>query len=307
MKTEPVRVGLVGAGPWARDMHAPVLAAGPETVLAGVWARRASAACELAAAYDVPVMASFDELVGASEAVAFAVPPQVQGGLAVRAARAGRHLMLEKPLASCVSEAREVAAACQESGVVTQLMLTKRFHPRTREFVTRSRALLSGGDCEGVTASYVHGAFLDGPMATPWRLRDGVLLDLGPHLIDLVEAVTSPVEAVSVAGSLHGVLALTTRHRAGTVGQLTLSGRVRGPSRFEVHAFGEPGTESFDAREMDHSECFSIARSEFASAVRRATPVMADAAHGLWLQEVIDAVLDAATSGRTAAVSHRPL
>ncbi|MFE6133357.1 gfo/Idh/MocA family oxidoreductase, partial [Streptomyces sp. NPDC056437] len=36
----PVRVGLVGAGPWARAMHARMLAAGPETTLTAVWARR---------------------------------------------------------------------------------------------------------------------------------------------------------------------------------------------------------------------------------------------------------------------------
>lgn len=41
---DPVRVGLIGAGPWARDMHAPMLAAGPETVLTAVWARRPDAA-----------------------------------------------------------------------------------------------------------------------------------------------------------------------------------------------------------------------------------------------------------------------
>src|SRR5258707_404244 len=38
--TEPVSVGLVGAGPWASMVHAPVLAASPHTRLAGVWARR---------------------------------------------------------------------------------------------------------------------------------------------------------------------------------------------------------------------------------------------------------------------------
>ncbi|HPJ19491.1 MAG TPA: gfo/Idh/MocA family oxidoreductase, partial [Actinomycetota bacterium] len=36
----PVRVGLVGAGPWAEILHAPMLAAGPETTLAVVYARR---------------------------------------------------------------------------------------------------------------------------------------------------------------------------------------------------------------------------------------------------------------------------
>lgn len=72
---EPVRVGLVGAGPWARTMHARMLAAGPETTLAAVWARRQEAAAEVAEPYGAPVAASFEELLDRCEAVAFAVPP----------------------------------------------------------------------------------------------------------------------------------------------------------------------------------------------------------------------------------------
>ena len=41
---EPVAVGLVGAGPWARVMHARMLSQGPETRLAGIWARNRDAA-----------------------------------------------------------------------------------------------------------------------------------------------------------------------------------------------------------------------------------------------------------------------
>ena len=303
--TDPVRVGLVGAGPWADAMHAPMIASGPETMLTGVWARRPEAAGALAAAHGVPAFSSFEELVATSEAVAFAVPPQVQAQLAPVAAAAGRHLMLEKPLAGDLPGARAVAEACRAAGVVTQLMLTKRFHPAAREFVRAARERLPGTACTGVTACFVHGAFMDGPMATPWRLEEGVLLDLGPHLVDIVEAAAGPVEAVAVAGSTHDVLAVTTHHRDGAVGQLTLSGRVAGPSRFEVHAFGEPGTVSFDARTIDHDECFPVARAEFAAAVRGGSPVMADAASGLWLQEVIDAVVRAAESGATEPVSHR--
>jgi predicted dehydrogenase len=107
----PVRVGLVGAGPWARAMHARTLAAGPETELTAVWARRPEAAAGLAAAYGIRPAASFGELLGRCEAVAFAVPPAVQAALAVRAAAAGRSLLLEKPLGGDLESARAVAEA----------------------------------------------------------------------------------------------------------------------------------------------------------------------------------------------------
>ena len=100
-----LRVGLVGAGPWAEMFHAPMLAAGPRTSLAAVWARRPEAAEELATSYGAPHVSSFDDLLEACDAVAFAVPPSVQAELAPRAAQADKHLLLEKPLAFTLPEA----------------------------------------------------------------------------------------------------------------------------------------------------------------------------------------------------------
>ena len=87
--TIPVRVALVGSGTWARDMHVPTLAAGPETVLTGVWSRRSEAAAAVATPFGVPVYDSFDALLDDCEAVAFAVPPDVQASLAPAAAADG--------------------------------------------------------------------------------------------------------------------------------------------------------------------------------------------------------------------------
>src|SRR6185295_778262 len=95
----PLEVGIVGAGPWARKAYAPMLAAGPETRLAGIWSRRLESAREAAAPHGADAVESFDELLDRSEAIAFAVPPDAQAGLAARAARAGKHLFLDKPLA----------------------------------------------------------------------------------------------------------------------------------------------------------------------------------------------------------------
>src|SRR4051794_30351396 len=76
--SEPVAVGLIGAGPWASMVHAPVLANSPHTRLAGVWARRPEAAAELAAKNKTVAFDSVDALLDACEAVACAVPPDVQ-------------------------------------------------------------------------------------------------------------------------------------------------------------------------------------------------------------------------------------
>ena len=79
--------------------HAPVLTASPLTSLEAVWARRPEAAQELVATHGGAAVARLEELFERCDAVAFAVPPDVQAEIAPRAAAAGKHLLLEKPLA----------------------------------------------------------------------------------------------------------------------------------------------------------------------------------------------------------------
>ena len=127
--------GSVGAGPWAKVFHAPMLAAGPATTLAAVWARRAEAARAFVAGHGGVVAASFNELIDAYDAVAFAVPPDVQAELAPHAATSGNHLLLEKPLAFSLPDAERIVEAVDNAGVQSVLMLRNRFTEAGRTFV----------------------------------------------------------------------------------------------------------------------------------------------------------------------------
>ncbi|HET6635528.1 MAG TPA: Gfo/Idh/MocA family oxidoreductase [Streptomyces sp.] len=286
----PVRVGLVGAGPWARTMHARMLAAGPETELTAVWARRAEAAREVAEPYGAAVAGDFTELLGRCEAVAFAVPPAVQAELAPVAARAGRALLLEKPLGPDLAAARKVADAVAEAGVVTQMVLTKRYHPVTRDFLRRADGL----EVTGARSCYLHGAFLGGDMATAWRLRHGALLDLGPHLLDLLDAAIGPIASVRGTGDPRRWTELVCEHTNGAISQASLSGAVRlERARTRVELYG-PGEELvYDTAELDHDECWPVLRAEFAAAVRAGRSGPLDAARGLRLQELLEQALPA--------------
>ena len=130
-----LRMGLVGAGPWAKVFHAPMLAAGPATTLAAVWARRAEAARAFVAGHGGVVAASFNELIDAYDAVAFAVPPDVQAELAPHAATSGKHLLLETPLAFSLPDAERIVEAVDNAGVQSVLMLRNRFTEAGRTFV----------------------------------------------------------------------------------------------------------------------------------------------------------------------------
>lgn len=283
--SKPVEVGLIGAGPWARDMHAPMLAAGPETRLVAVWARRPGAAADLAAQYGAVAARSVQELFDRCEAVAFAVPPSVQAELAPLAAKAGRAVLLEKPLAPTLDGARAVAEAVAEAGVVSQFVLTKRYHPVTRDFLARASRV----NVTGARSCYLHGGFLGGDLATQWRLEHGALLDLGPHLLDLLDASVGRIAAVHATGDPRAWVELTCEHENGAVSQASLSGAVRLPkARTRVELYGTGEELVYDTADIDHDECWQVLRREFAAAVRSGHSSELDVLRGLRLQELLE-------------------
>jgi predicted dehydrogenase len=288
-----VAVGLVGAGPWAAMLHAPMLAAGPETRLVGVWARRPEAAGALAAAHGTRAVGSLEELWGLCEAVAFAVPPDVQAELGKLAARAGKHLLLDKPLALTVPAAEELAGVVAEAGVVSQMVLTNRYGPRGRAFLEQA----AGFEVLGARCASLSGAMLEGsPFATPWRRRHGALLDVGPHLFDLLEAAVGPIEELSGRGDPLRWTSLTCRHAGGQVSDVSMSMSLPlAQSVFECVLYGPAGSLAYRRPPDPASATAELAaaaatlRREFAAAVTSGTSPALDVDRGLRLQRLIDA------------------
>ena len=107
-----MRFGVLGTGFWAKEVHAAALAAHPDGR-----ARRASGAAtsrrprRSARSSTSPGYGDVDELLAQVDAVAIALPPDVQAPLAERAAAAGKHLLLEKPIALDVAGADRVVDA----------------------------------------------------------------------------------------------------------------------------------------------------------------------------------------------------
>lgn len=292
--TEALRVGVAGAGPWARSVHAPMLAAGPETRLAGVWSRTEASAAKLAAEFDVPVFSTYDQLLEECDAVAIAVPPGIQPGLAVRAARWGRPMMLEKPLGLDVAGAAQIAEAVAEAGVGSVMVLTYRYAPTVRAFLADTATF----EATGGRACFLSGAFLGGPFAgSGWRVEHGALLDVGPHILDLVDAALGPIVSVRAHGDRHGWIGLLADHESGAVSEVSISCTAAiTPSRTEVEIFGRDGSLAVDGRSDSRDIVFANLRADFAAVARTGGPHPCDAARGLHLQRVL-AMADAALAG----------
>ena len=284
----PIAVALVGAGPWAAKAYAPMLASGPETRLAVVWSRTPEAARALAAAHGAEAAETFDALLERCDAVAFAVPPDVQAEMAIRAARAGKALLLDKPLALTLEAAERLAREVAEAGVVTQLMLTHRFRSRTAEFLARAREW----EAFGARLAFLSSAFIRGPYACPWRREHGALHDLGPHAFDLLDAALGPIESIVGRGDPRRFVALGCRHASGAISEVALSGVTPiEPTIFRLDLFGPRGALEFDAVAASVEEPWAEARRRFAKAFRGGQPGPLEVQRGLLLQRLIDRAL----------------
>ena len=123
-----IRAGVWGVGAWG-EKHARVYRALPEAELVGVYDRDEARARAVAGTYGCRAFGSPDELLEACEAVSIAVPTVEHRAAAERAAAAGRHALVEKPMAVTVEEADAMMAAARRARVVLQVGQVERFNP----------------------------------------------------------------------------------------------------------------------------------------------------------------------------------
>jgi len=275
-------IGLLGAGPWARMVTGPLLAAGPQTRIAGVWSRHPKNAAELAIQLGVPSFTDLDTLFEKCEAVAIAIAPAAQPELAARAARAGKALLLEKPLALDVAGARTIVDAVHTAGVGALVMLTYRFNPPLRPFLEQCARIepLGGRGC------FISGAFLGGPFARGWRLERGAVLDVGPHLLDLHEAALGEIVGVHATGDPFGWTSITCTHASGVISDAAICCSAATDSRTSLEVFGRAGAAIYDGRARDLDALANRLRADFV-AVAKGADHPANVDHALHLQELI--------------------
>lgn len=278
-----LRVGIVGAGPWAERSHVPMFEEHPDVELVAGWARRPEAMAALLG--EQRTVSRYDDLLDLVDVVAFCVPPDVQAELAPTAAARGRHLFLEKPLGFDLGQAERVARAARE--VTSLVFLRTRFEPA----VVDLEAWCAGTEPTAATVTMVSGGALPGqPFATAWRRERGALDDLGPHALDLLSALLGPVVDVAAVGDPLRWVALTTRHRSGAVGQASLSITTplpEGISRCTVYA--ADGLREFDGtRHSDDAATRRAVVDELVAAVRESRPARVDAERGLQVQRLLD-------------------
>ena len=210
--TKPTGVALIGAGMIAPTHVAALAALHSALRLDVVISRTPDHAAPLAALYHGPAPRFAADLADVTDNpdIAFAIvatPPSVRIDLIETLAKAGKHILLEKPLARTLAEARTVVEICDRHGVTLGVMFQHRALPASQAAAARiaSGALGRLGLVEINVPLWRDQSYYDAlGRGTYARDGGGVLLTQAIHTIDLALSLTAPV-----AGPVAKVQALT--------------------------------------------------------------------------------------------------
>jgi predicted dehydrogenase len=182
-----MRVGVAGAGHFGR-FHAQKVAASPRAVLVGVFDPDPARAEAVARETGCSPLA-WDALLAASDAVVIAAPAEAHFSLAEAALLAGKHVLVEKPIAATLAQADALATLAASRGLVLQVGHLLRFTAEHHAISERMRRPV----------------YIECVRIAPFKERGtdvSVILDLMIHDLDLVLAlVDSPIETVDAIGA----------------------------------------------------------------------------------------------------------
>lgn len=256
-----LRIGIIGCGERGIALCAQVGKTANARLAMAVDAN-AALAQDVAHRFGVPWTTSLDEMLSSDgvDAVIISTPHHLHAPQAVQAAAAGKHLMVEKPLATSLADAIAVVRAAHRAGVQLSTILPYRYQPR----VERAKQLIRAGalgDLFGVSLIFHDDKFADywrgghtGRATSDWRQRwetsgGGVLITSVIHHIDWLRYLPG-LEIVEVSamhttldspGEVEDTITMWVRYENGALGTVNASSCVRGTDLVEFRFWGREG------------------------------------------------------------------
>jgi predicted dehydrogenase len=261
-QAERVRVGMIGAG-FIAGYHLDGLRAAGGADVRVIAGRTPETTAMLAGRYGIAATtADWREVLDRDDidAVVVTTPDDTHLEIAIAAAQAGKHILLQKPMARTADECRRIIAAVNAAGVRLQVSFMHRYF----EEVVRARQLLAAGAIGRPYSMRMRNA-TPGPDWGSWfysreRVGGGVVMQLGVHGIDLLRHLFGDIDSLSASTALlrtertladgtvihpdnedHALAIYRFASGALATHEMSLS-EVAGCDRFTLEIYGERGT-----------------------------------------------------------------
>lgn len=204
-----IRVALLGSG-YIQEFHARAVHEHPSAELVAVANWREQSANALAERYAIPrVTTDWNEIVEATDvdAAVVATPNALHAPQSVALLRAGKHVIVEKPMATSVTECDEMIDASRASGALLMVAHCWRF----RDEVRAMRERVASGELGEVVKTRGYGAHAtwgpEGWFVDPALAGGGALVDMGVHAIDTARFLLgdpTPSRVCAAIGTRYG-------------------------------------------------------------------------------------------------------
>jgi 1,5-anhydro-D-fructose reductase (1,5-anhydro-D-mannitol-forming) len=202
----PLRWGIVGASAIAADWMIGAIRSVPGSEIVAVMSRDGPRGVAFARTHSIPrVVTSIDALLDSgANAIYISSTNERHAAEAVASARAGRHVLCEKPIALTLADARLVVEAAREASVV----LATNHHIRNAACVQAMRAAIAAGRIGTITAVRIANAFALPAKLQGWRVDapvgGGAILDVGVHMADALRYLLDR-EPLDIVGTMNSV------------------------------------------------------------------------------------------------------
>jgi predicted dehydrogenase len=225
-----IKVGVIGVGALGRH-HARLYNLSDNADVVGVYDVNPESAQKVADEFGLKVYTDMDKLADECEALSVAVPATWHSQTTVPLLNKGKHVLVEKPIAAQLDEAKEMVAAAEKNEVVLGVGHVERFNP-AMDFLEKYAANTRFIECHRL-AGY--------PPARPGQHRRGtevsVVLDLMIHDIDLVlTMVDAEVErfdavGIPVLSDTEDIVSVRIKFKNGSCANMTASRVSQEPQR----------------------------------------------------------------------------
>ncbi len=206
-----LRWGILGCGNVAEHKGGPPLYTVDDSALIAVMRRDLAKAQDFAERHGAKrVYTDVDQLLSDDEinAIYIATPPYLHCEQTILAARAGKHVLCEKPMAMTVAECQQMVDACRDAGVTLMLAYYRNHYPN----VVKMKALMNEGAIGDVVLARINCTSYYNPNRQDlknWRINPeisggGVLMDIGSHRISLLQYLMGDIaSAQGYAETVH--------------------------------------------------------------------------------------------------------
>jgi UDP-N-acetyl-2-amino-2-deoxyglucuronate dehydrogenase len=253
MPKEDIGFAIIGAGMVAR-YHATAIERTPGARLVAVCRSDRARAEETAAQFGVPCLAGYTELVARDDvdAVCICTPSGLHADQTIAAARAGKHVLVEKPMALTLAAADAMIVACAQAGVRLGVALQRRAEPEFQHL----QAAIAAGELGQIVLGSINMPYLrpqsyydSASWRGTWALDGGgALMNQGIHLVDLLlwllgDAAEVRATAATLAHAIEVEDCVTTmlRFASGALGSIVATTAAAPGFPHRVEIYGDRG------------------------------------------------------------------